>query len=998
MSRLCVVFVHGLFSSRRAWVPMAGLMAGDPDLAHVRRCFFEYDSKIIHFRPDRRVPHLNDIADRLGTYLRDEFAPDDRLVLVSHSQGGLVIQRYLARTLARGGGAELAPIRRIVMIACPNSGSEFLASLRRLTMRWRNPQERELRPIQESIIETHRAVARGVVNARQRGPHQWPIPLSTYAGLSDNIVPPAVANWTFPLTGVLDGDHFTVIQPPNRDDSRYKALKAEIMAVLEDPAEPPAAERSERVAGVSVEPPVGRLDSPLYGREALIGALLSGGGDRTGRPPVHVLHGLAGCGKSHVALEVARRCRLAGRRVWWVQALRLSSGMREVASQLGAPDTLVDRAWSGGASATDLVWRFLNDTSERWLLIIDNVDQPGLLAPDTGQVSDGTGWLRPPANPDNLVVVTTRDGDRTRWPSWSTLHAVRPLDAADGALVLLDRAGTAAGSATEAAELSRALGGLPLALRAVGDYLKSVHTTRVWQGEEVLRSFASYREALNRHFESPPGDRGADLDELRGLEVIRRVFDISLDLLAGRGLTQAGNLLRVLACLNVAPVPYHVVLNQEALVRSPLFTELTGQQRLTVLEGLADLALIEPYEMTDIRAENRDFRHVLTLHPLVHGMMRNHPDIRQRRPEYYALIMDMLTAAVAGRDPDAPAAWQGWDLLAPHTVGAVRDYLLAHDTHYDRRTVRAALELGRLTARYLLATGLALIAEELLAPVVEACGSYGFHPGEPELLALRHELARSALEQRRPAEAEQLLREVIAGREAVLGPNHADTLASRHKLARAIMAQNRWAEAETELRAIVTAEREVRGPEHSDTMVVRHSLARAVLLQGRTEQAEAMLREVLAVRLRRWAPDDPETLFVRQSLGHCLYELGRLDEAAAEVEAALATVGPDRRDRDRPQVLWLRWTRIQVLLAQGHTALARTELHQLWQDRRRVLGEAHPDTLATEEKLRQLTPAPLAPRDADRAAQNGAGASTGTVGSASPPRRPGPDNPNNPTR
>ncbi|WP_229403116.1 alpha/beta hydrolase [Micromonospora okii] len=954
-----VVFVHGLFSSRRAWAPMTELLTGDPALTHVTLHHFEYDSRVIQLRPDRRIPHLNDIADRLHTYLRGEFDADSRVVLVTHSQGGLVVQRFLARTLARGGGAELAPIRRVVMFACPNSGSEFLGSLRRLTMRWRNPQERELRPLQESIIETHRAVARGVVEARRRGPHEWPIPLSTYAGMSDNIVPPAVANWTFPLTGVLDGDHFTVIRPANRDDSRYKALRAEILAVSETPGAPeqPAADRAERAAGVSVEPPVGRLDSPLYGREELIGEIMSGRGVLTGQPPVHVLHGLAGSGKSHVALEVARRFQRAGRLVWWVQALRLSSGMREVASQLGAPASLIDRAWSGGASATDLVWRFLNDATVRWVLIIDNVDQPGLLAPDTGEVGDGTGWLRPPASSENMVVVTTRDGDPTRWPSWTTPHAVQPLGAEDGALVLLDRAGTAAGTAAEAGELSRALGGLPLALRAVGDYLKSVHTTRVWQGDHVLRDYGSYRSALHHRFELPPGDRGADLDEPRGLEMIRQVFDISLDLLAGRGLTQAGNLLRVLACLNVAPVPYHVVLNQEALVRSPLFTELTGQQRLTVLEGLAGLAMIEPYEMTDIRAENRDFRHVLTLHPLVHGMMRNHPDIRRRGPEYYSLIMEMLTAAVRGRDPDAPDAWQGWDLLAPHTVGAVRDYLLASGIRYDRRAVRAALELGRLTARYLLATGLTVIAEELLAPVVAACGSYGFDPGERELLALRHELARSALEQHRPAQAEKLLRGVIEGREAVLGANDADTLASRHKLARAIMAQNRWAEAEAELRAIVEAEREVRGPEHSDTMVVRHSLARAVLLQRRTEEAEAMLREVLAVRLRLWAPDDPETLFVRQSLGRCLYELDRLEEADREVRNALDTVRPEQRDRDRTQVLWLRWTWTQVLLAQGRTAQARAELSRLWQDRRRVLGEAHPETLETEATLRKL-PAP----------------------------------------
>ena len=62
------------------------------------------------------------IAEKLGSLQRE----GTKIVLVTHSQGGLIVQRYLARRLASGHGEELRRIRRIVMYACPNNGSQAL--------------------------------------------------------------------------------------------------------------------------------------------------------------------------------------------------------------------------------------------------------------------------------------------------------------------------------------------------------------------------------------------------------------------------------------------------------------------------------------------------------------------------------------------------------------------------------------------------------------------------------------------------------------------------------------------------------------------------------------------------------------------------------------------------------------------------------------------------------------------------------------------------------
>ncbi|WP_433530007.1 tetratricopeptide repeat protein [Micromonospora sp. CA-263727] len=704
----------------------------------------------------------------------------------------------------------------------------------------------------------------------------------------------------------------------------------------------------DRPSRVSVDPPFGRIDSTLHGRQDLIDAILTPAAGP--RSAVHVLWGMGGSGKSHLALEIARRMKQTGRTVWWVQATRLNSGMREVVSRLGASESQVGQAWAGLISATDLVWRFLNETEQPWLLVFDGVDEPASLGPTGGTLVDGTGWLRRPDTDHGTVLVTTRDGNRSTWGNWSTLHAVRPLDVRSAAQVLMDRAGTAAGSVSDAEDLARDLGGLPLALRAAGTLLGSVNTDRVRHGSTTVTTFAGYRAALRRQVSAPLGQTGGDLDESLGLEIVREVNDLSLDLLVRRGLSQCRPLLGVLARLDASPVPYLAVLKPAVLSSSPLFRGLTVQQRNRLLEGLGDLALADFDVRPDVAVPA--FAGVLSLHPLVHATFRDHPGQPTDDGGYHRLIMQLLLAATTGQDPDDSAAWPNWDVLVPHLVAAVREYLLPREQKHDREVVRTALELTRLIARYLIAVGLPASAFDILDPIVRDCGTYDHEPASPEILALRHELGRTWLERDQPEMAERVLHVVIADRTRVLGPDDANTLASRHKLARAIMAQRRWPEAEAELRQILSAEDQVRGPEHSDTMVVRHSLASTIFSQGRAAEAEQMLLTILEIRYRRWPHNHPETWVARHTLARCMQEQGRLAEAEQELRDTLATVEP--RYTDRSEVLDIRRDLAALHLLQGEIDEALAAYEGLLADLRRLLGDAHDKTVQVEQVLHKL--------------------------------------------
>ena len=174
-----------------------------------------------------------------------------------------------------------------------------------------------------------------------------------------------------------------------------------------------------------------------------------------------MLAGLGGCGKSTVALAVVRQAQEAGIRAWWVPAVdpaSVTEGLLGLARLLGAADDEVQEARAGRTNPSDVLWRWL-ETAHKWMLVLDNADDPDALTVGDRAASDGAGWLRPTRA--GLVLVTSRTGDAQAWGPLATLHRVNPLDEYEGGRLLMDLA-PLAGDAAEARALARRLGGLPL--------------------------------------------------------------------------------------------------------------------------------------------------------------------------------------------------------------------------------------------------------------------------------------------------------------------------------------------------------------------------------------------------------------------------------------------------------------------------------------------------------------------------------------------------------
>jgi pimeloyl-ACP methyl ester carboxylesterase len=210
-----LVTVHGFWSSPATWERLNAIWLADDELRDLRIHPFGYPSPKKPRLPlsATRVPDYDDTAQTLAGEYATVLANRSDIAIVTHSQGGLILLRFLVWMLNEGRGRELARIRTIVMLACPNNGSQYLATVRHMLGFGRHPQAGSLDVLDRQVADTQRAVLRRVVNATGVDDGQCRIPFHVYAGSSDNIVTAPSAQGAFPGALTLAGDHSSILDP-----------------------------------------------------------------------------------------------------------------------------------------------------------------------------------------------------------------------------------------------------------------------------------------------------------------------------------------------------------------------------------------------------------------------------------------------------------------------------------------------------------------------------------------------------------------------------------------------------------------------------------------------------------------------------------------------------------------------------------------------------------------------------------------------------------------
>lgn len=243
-----LVLVHGFWSSAKTWDPLIKMIGEDKELAGLHVRTFEYPSPKVPrlaFLPSR-IPDYDDIGQSLASELAAHARPGRPVAIVAHSQGGLIVQRFLAWMTGEGRAAELRQIRLVVLLACPNDGTEYLRGLRHAFGLSAHPQAKALGTLDSKVSETRRAVLKTIVNARGNGDHSCLIPFKVYAGTEDNVVPRVSAQSAFPDAGTLPGDHFSILDVTRRNNLTYQTVRRHVVdAFTAPPADTTAARPGE---------------------------------------------------------------------------------------------------------------------------------------------------------------------------------------------------------------------------------------------------------------------------------------------------------------------------------------------------------------------------------------------------------------------------------------------------------------------------------------------------------------------------------------------------------------------------------------------------------------------------------------------------------------------------------------------------------------------------------------------------------------------------------
>jgi tetratricopeptide (TPR) repeat protein len=586
---------------------------------------------------------------------------------------------------------------------------------------------------------------------------------------------------------------------------------------------------------------------------------------------------------------------------------------------------------AGQASLPDVVWGQFGRV-RRWLLVVDNADEPRELGPEGEPLADYRGWIRPYGR--GLLVVTSRDGSEQTWGPCAQLLRLEPLPVRHAGQVLLDAA-PMAGSAEQARELAARLGGLPLALHAAGTYVAGPTSRH--------RTFAAYRQALEQDPRFLLGAAHPNVSPPQAARtVVRHTWELSLDQLAGEGNASARPLLRLLALLAQAPIPL-------SLITPNLLSAVTGDD-VTAVALEAAFAGLHRYGLlglprspgdTGPTSGNSDAAQVV-LHPLIReinavALTADTSDLAV----WHRAIAERLTTAVHEVSRRGRAGWPAAVLLAPH-LPLLLDYANPRAATHHCTTLNAFAQV--------LQTAGAFSAARLLHQRVHDVETRTLGPEHPSTLTSRNNLANALFGMGEPAEAIRLLRQTLEDRARILGPEHPDTLTSRNDLACALDGMGEHAEAVGLLRQTLNDRHRVLGPGHPHTLASRDSLGLA--LDGMGEHAEAVRlhRQTLEDRIRVLGPEHSLTLLSRHNLAGALTKAGEQTEATDLLRQALNDHARILGD-NHPHTLASRDSLALALDGMGQHAEAVRLHRQTLEDRIRVLGPEHPDTLASRHNL-----------------------------------------------
>jgi tetratricopeptide (TPR) repeat protein len=612
------------------------------------------------------------------------------------------------------------------------------------------------------------------------------------------------------------------------------ALTALYLAV--DRADPPARDPEARFPG-SIPPVfnVAPRNPNFTGRNEVLESLRN----QMATAPVSVvlpvaLHGLGGIGKTQVALEYSHRFKADYDVVWWIDAEQpdqINRSLAELATrlELRVGESLADAALVAcNALRSGRPYR-------RWLLVLDNADEPGDL-PDEF----------PLAGPGR-VLITSRN--QQSWRQLAKALEVNVFDRAESVDHLMHRVSTL--SEADAIRMAEVLGDLPLAIVVAAAWLAE---TGVPVGEYISRLEDSATKVLSM---------GQSAYYPRSLEATWRV---SVERLRSRSLA-AVRLLEL--CSYFAPeISMELIYGQKTI---EALAQYDSSLRMPMMLGrvtqeLSRLALAK----VDLNANS------IQVHRLVQSYMRDQMD-PDRQVETSHRVHEVLAAARPPRgDIDDPRNWGKYQLLWPHLGPSAA--LECNGTE-----VRQLL-IDRL--RYLwktgdFARGIAL-GKQLEQAWTDSLAGLTPQARSPEdrellhrqLLFMKSQVANIHRSMGQFETAAEIDRAVLAEQQGVLPPADMHTLITAGNLGADLRALGEYDEALQMDRSTYASFKETFGEDHPRTLAAANNLAVSYRLIGDFHTARDLDRDALERRRQVLGPTHPYSMITASNLARDLRELG----------------------------------------------------------------------------------------------------------------------------